>query len=204
MVAEDLEFQISQYVDGTLSDAQRRAFETLLETDADARALLLEYEHLNTSLIDTQRISEIHWERFATQIGDHLDAQTAPVVAGRISADSSTRKDVRGRFAAWSFRLRLAAAVAIVTSVGFSVPHLMVHRPVVKTVPSFDSPIDVQGPASEIAAGAATSEVSVGPSSIAVRDGASRSGNVAVAPHASKVVISEALNAKPLPKVQPH
>ena len=37
MTGEELEFQISQYVDGTLSNSQREIVETLLENDPAAQ-----------------------------------------------------------------------------------------------------------------------------------------------------------------------
>src|SRR5688500_20230694 len=50
MTRDELEFSISQYLDGTLGEAEEAALETRLASDADARALLGEYRRLDRTL----------------------------------------------------------------------------------------------------------------------------------------------------------
>ena len=47
MNREQIEFAISQYLDGTLNPLKRAGVEAHLEKDADARALLEEYRRLD-------------------------------------------------------------------------------------------------------------------------------------------------------------
>ena len=50
MTRDELEFSISQYLDGTLAEAEEAALESRLASDADARALLGEYRRLDRTL----------------------------------------------------------------------------------------------------------------------------------------------------------
>ena len=50
MTRDELEFSISQYLDGTLAEAEEAALELRLASDADARDLLGEYRRLDRTL----------------------------------------------------------------------------------------------------------------------------------------------------------
>ena len=50
MTRDELEYSISQYLDGTLAGAEENALEARLAADADARALLAEYRGLDRVL----------------------------------------------------------------------------------------------------------------------------------------------------------
>ena len=65
MEMQDLEFSISQYLDGTLGESERVALEAKLKTDAAAEALLVEYRALDQTLrlCRCLRYSGINWPR---------------------------------------------------------------------------------------------------------------------------------------------
>ena len=64
----DLEFFISQYLDGTLNDADRRSLEARLDADPEAQALLAEYRKLNASLVSLPQPPAVRWDGLADQI----------------------------------------------------------------------------------------------------------------------------------------
>jgi len=69
MITEDLEFQISQYTDGTLPAAERAALEARLVDDAEAREMLAEYRRLGERLShDLPPLPEVKWDRLADQL----------------------------------------------------------------------------------------------------------------------------------------
>src|SRR5580698_6345999 len=98
-MSEDLEFQISQYVDGTLSAEERVAVEVRLAEDADARRLLGEYRRLDQQLSQNLSLPNVKWDRLAERLSAAMDE--TPAVAGRIG------------FATWGRRLAIAACLAI-------------------------------------------------------------------------------------------
>ena len=56
MLKEDLEFRISQYIDGTLDDTQRRALERELEQDSNAAQLLGQYRQIDNYLTFSDKV----------------------------------------------------------------------------------------------------------------------------------------------------
>ncbi len=148
MNQDDLEFQISQYLDGTLSPTERAVLEQRLAVDADARGLLAEYQRLNEHLSRHLPLPNVKWDRLAEHISAMLDEADRPVVAGRIFPAVLVK------------RLAIAACLALVT--GLSLHHFLAHR----NAPESDSyPIEVViGPSVEPADAVPVEEVAVGPS----------------------------------------
>jgi hypothetical protein len=104
---DELEFAISQYIDGTLSVLERDALEERLATDPEARELLAEYRKLNTVVkASAMPMPAIAWDRLAEQIGQATAAEEAPVRHYRIGAMS------------WTGRLAIAASLLLVISLG--------------------------------------------------------------------------------------
>jgi anti-sigma factor RsiW len=64
---DELEFSLSQYLDGTLAEAERAALEERLAGDADARALLAEYQRLDVALKAVPRPA-VDYDRLAGHI----------------------------------------------------------------------------------------------------------------------------------------
>lgn len=174
-MSEDFEFQISQYVDGTLSAEERAAVEVRLAEDADARQLLGEYRRLNEQLSRNLSLPNVKWDRLA----DHLSAamDETPAVAGRIG------------FATWGWRVAIAACLAI--AVGVTLHHFGAPRPL--PLADVDAMALVTGPAAESADGTPIEEIAVGPSAdIASHGGSQNFSQSVVAPPSRAVIISAA------------
>ena len=84
MTRDELEFRISQYLDGTLAVADQAALESRLATDEAARALLDEYRRLDVAL-KSSRVPALDWDRFADQVCTAVAGQDeVPAVSYRI------------------------------------------------------------------------------------------------------------------------
>src|SRR5258706_13819467 len=68
MLDEQLEFSISQYLDGTLSPDEAAALEARLKDDAAARELLEEYRNLNALLKSPAGLPAIAWDELAAHL----------------------------------------------------------------------------------------------------------------------------------------
>ena len=149
MISENLEFSISQYVDGTLSADERAAVEAELAVDPSARAALAEHRRLNDLLATPP--AGLDWDRVASHLTAFVaDGNDHVAVAGRIGWRSP-----------WRIGSIAAAAAGVAVTVG-----LLAHRgrpsPVVP-VPS-ESVAVVTGPSVEAPAGPAEADVKIGPS----------------------------------------
>ncbi|HET6252161.1 MAG TPA: hypothetical protein VFE47_31030 [Tepidisphaeraceae bacterium] len=110
---QDLEFTISQYLDGTLPPADRLALEQELQANADARAMLGEYRKLDMALKAMLPMPAIPWDRLqqsiSAQVAEAHEEQTARAY----------------RMPAWMRRsvmpLALAASLLIVAGVGIQI-----------------------------------------------------------------------------------
>src|SRR5580698_3609882 len=65
MIREELEFRIARYADGDLTEAERLTVEAELADDAEARALLAEYQTLRTAIEEAAgpALPKVHWDR---------------------------------------------------------------------------------------------------------------------------------------------
>ena len=87
MIDEQLEFQISQYADGTLPESERALVELRLLSSAEARDLLAEYQSLDGALKSAMPLPAVNWDRLSEHLSDAVDAQRdarAATVLGRI------------------------------------------------------------------------------------------------------------------------
>lgn len=103
MTLDDLEFSISQYLDGTLAPAERDALETRLGSDAEARALFAEYEALQRVLAHAP-LPAVRWDGLAERISAAVARQPEPLQSYNLSR--------------WLRPGRLAAAAASVLVAG--------------------------------------------------------------------------------------
>lgn len=86
MTRDELEFSISQYVDGTLvDDGQRSALEERLATDAEARALYAEYQTLQGVLVSSLPMPEVDWDQFASRVSAAVEREEMPAQSYKIS-----------------------------------------------------------------------------------------------------------------------
>ena len=102
---DQLEYAISQYIDGTLPPLESAALEERFAVDAEARAVLEEYRALDRALKTSLPEPTVAWDRLAAHLSDAVGREAAPV-------RHYSMRTIR-RVAA----VALAACVAIVTGV---------------------------------------------------------------------------------------
>lgn len=83
MNPHDLEFQISQYVDGQLDASTAAALEVRLRDDAAARSLLAEYKQVASVVRDNATLPAINWNRLAESISANIDASEGQSIEQR-------------------------------------------------------------------------------------------------------------------------
>jgi anti-sigma factor RsiW len=174
MANEELEFSISQYADGTLSDEQRLALESRLADDAEAQALLAEDRSL-TDLLRSAPMPEVRWDRLAESISTAIDKQM----------------EERAARASWWFRHRipagLALAASILLAIGIAI-HLLVpghgpgqERGPVRTLSTHTmAMLNVEGPQEDAPAGPQITQISIGA-------GGSYAHDSSLAPYADEI-----------------
>lgn len=102
MTREELEFRISEYLDGTLSSADRTALEQRLAVDPEARNLLAEYRSVDRILRSALPLPPIDYNALAGRISQGVAAD-----------DTGARTGVLFSFK-W---MRRAAGIAVAASV---------------------------------------------------------------------------------------
>jgi negative regulator of sigma E activity len=105
MTRDELEFAISQYLDGNLAAAEESALEARLASDADARALLAQYRGLDRALRGAP-LPNIDWDQLAGRIATAVAKQDEPAQSYRL------------HWVRTAAGLALAACVVIAVSVG--------------------------------------------------------------------------------------
>ena len=105
MTRDELEFAISQYLDGSLAEPQQSALEERLAGDPDARAVLAEYRTLDRVLRSAPG-PEIDFESMADRIRTAVYREPAPVQSYRLEWFRTASA------------LALAACVVIAAAVG--------------------------------------------------------------------------------------
>jgi anti-sigma factor RsiW len=83
MTRDELEFAISQYLDGTLAEAEQAALEARLAEDGDARALLAEYQRVN-ALLKAAPLPAVNYDALADHICSTVSRQAEPAQTYRI------------------------------------------------------------------------------------------------------------------------
>lgn len=99
MNRDQLEFAITQYLDGTLPPERVAALEQLLQSDEQARELLAEHRRLDAILKAGRQLAAppaLDWDRIATTISDALPVDdTAALAAASLPLpESSTEQDL--------------------------------------------------------------------------------------------------------------
>jgi anti-sigma factor RsiW len=188
----DREFLISQYADGTITDADRAALQSLLSEDAGARELLAQEQRL-TNFLSTAgaplSMRAVDWDGLAARISSAVAEAQEPAPSYRLAAW-------------WSpARLALAASVLVASAVGISVYTSMQHNSTapahhdhdVAVVTAPASVSIVTGPVAE-AAPDGVSEVSIGPApQVAGTSDVSRYSNDLVT-RPARLVIASGIN----------
>lgn len=86
MSDEQLQFAISQYVDGTLPPAEVAALEQRLREDPSAQRLLEEYRRLGDLVQLALPEPEMDWDRLSKQISAAIDRDVVPAMEGEAPA----------------------------------------------------------------------------------------------------------------------
>ncbi|HEX8524266.1 MAG TPA: hypothetical protein VF669_18570 [Tepidisphaeraceae bacterium] len=152
MTREQLEYQISQYVDHTLSTHEKAALEHRLGTDVEAQQILAEYRSIN-DMLRTQlpTMEEVNWEQFASATSravDEADADAPPVTY---------------RIFTWS-RMAVAASVLLAGGIAFLTFRSGNGASGPQPVPAAPSQVvRIDGPAAEPSTQPAVAQISVGP-----------------------------------------
>ena len=105
MTRDELEFAISQYLDGNLAAAEEAALESRLASDADARALFAEYRGLDRAL-RAAPLPSFDFDALAGRIHDAVAAEDEPAQSYRL------------HWVRTASALALAACVVIAVSLG--------------------------------------------------------------------------------------
>ena len=79
MTTDQLEFAISQYLDGNLPADEEAALVERLATDSAARELFSEYEKLNTVVKTAMPLPAVDWSSFSRQVSSAVEREEAPV-----------------------------------------------------------------------------------------------------------------------------
>src|SRR5712671_1547160 len=74
MTREEMEFLLSQHLDGTLSREDEGKVRELLESSAEARAILGEYQNLDRVLKGAKDLPAVKWDVLAEKISGAVDA----------------------------------------------------------------------------------------------------------------------------------
>ena len=167
-VAEQLEFAVSQYIDGNLPGEQVEAFEVRLQQDSAARESLQDHRDLNALLKSPLGLPAIRWDTLAS----HLSAVVAE------SAEPRTLKLFPNRW--MSGITRLAIAACLLLAGGLGIRGYLSHRagstnsgdPAAVAINIVKDPIVIQidGPDNETSQGIAVAQVSIGAGSDAIND----------------------------------
>jgi anti-sigma factor RsiW len=103
---DSFEYSISQYLDGTLNEVDRRALEERLSTDAEARLVANEYARLNQLLKTTSLTPSVDFKTLTDRICQQIEAEPFHT--------SQTLRLSR----VWLKRLALAAGLTLLIGAG--------------------------------------------------------------------------------------
>jgi anti-sigma factor RsiW len=143
MIQNDLEFRISQYLDGTLPARETRELEQRLTTDLAARALLEEYRQVDALLKSVPPVPAVDYDQLSARISDAVAA---------VDAEPEVLYSFK-----WVKRV-VGVAVAACVTVGFGV---WMHG---SMGGANRAVVQVELPRAEMAEAPAVAEISIGPS----------------------------------------
>jgi anti-sigma factor RsiW len=190
MTREELEFSISQYLDGTLAADERLALEARLETDPQAQAILRQEQAL-TALLRSVPAPRISWDALAERISGAIDKQLEERVAR----------------ASWMLRFRSPAILAAVASVGLiagiSLRLLFQARQQVTGTAQTVAMV-VEGPQEDAPNGPAVTEVSIGPGGTYAKDSSLAPYADEIDSRPSRVVIAAGMPTEEAPPASPY
>jgi anti-sigma factor RsiW len=174
VIDEQLEFQISQYADGTLPPAEAAALEAVLATSAEARALLEEYRTIDASLKRDLPLPAMNWDRLADHLSDAVAREDAREAARTARITLSTW---------WVRPAAVAAAVLLAigtiwmwprqrgnsVSPGQPKEEIAINSTHPLPAPNVVAVVDISGPAAEPAAAAPVVDIAIDATPLAKR-----------------------------------
>lgn len=173
MLKEDLEFRISQYIDGTLDDTQRRALERELEQDSNAAQLLGQYRQIDNYLKSALPLPQVDYDALANRISDAIDQADRPHVL-------------------YSFKwVRRAASIAVAACIILAAGIWIYTNGLIPSNGNNSVIVQVTGPQSEAAFADPIQVIQIGPSAVAAA-GPSPASEVLVAKPSRLVIASAA------------
>jgi anti-sigma factor RsiW len=158
MTRDQLEFQISQYVDGTLSADDVAALDEIFARDPEARTILAEYRAVDAMLKrEGAPLPDVKWDALAATLSAAVAKEELP------------QRRLRIWTATWT---RVAVAAMVVFAIGLT---MWIHmQPATNGTIANNDPVkppvavaNVTGPAIESAPAAPVAIVSIGPSPLA-------------------------------------
>ncbi len=181
MLQEDLEFRISQYIDGTLDEPQRRALEAEIVRNPEAAVLLEQFRQIDQALQTSLPLPDINYDALAARISDAIAAEDQPHVLFSFK---------------WVRHAVSVAAAACILLVG----GLWIHNSgLFDASDNGDAFVHVTGPQSEAAFAAPVQVIHIGPSPWTDRTPATE----ALVARPSKLVIASA-SAEPYDNALPY
>ena len=112
MTDEQLQFAISQYLDGTLPEPERSALEERLKADPQARLTLAEFRRLNDIINVALPVPDMDWDVFSKKISAAVD-QAAPE---ELVATASTQSTFW--ISSWK-TMAIAASLLVCTAIAY-------------------------------------------------------------------------------------
>jgi hypothetical protein len=152
---EELEFAISQYIDGTLNPLEQALLEEVLASDPSARAMLEEYRRLDAAMKQSLPQPAVDLDLLNARISSGLSKLDAPVRHYRLFSSMAAMKIV-------------AVAASMLILIGIVVPMMRSRSAnqknefVVRESPSGLSAPIVTGPSAEQASGNSVAQISIG------------------------------------------
>lgn len=147
MIDEQLEFRLTQYLDGTLPPEEAPALFDELAKNREAWVVLDEYRKLDVLM--AAKPAAVRWDALAEHISGHIDE------------DQQSRMKIR----VFTAPMRAAIAAGVLLAFGVAA-WLTIPTPPLGETPGGGSVAkvsNIQGPAVEVAAGAAVAEIAIGP-----------------------------------------
>lgn len=158
MTRDQLEFSITQYLDGSLPESERVALMERLEKDAEAREMLEEHRRLD-ALLGRAQLPGFELEAFSKQLSEAIAQAPAP---------EAEQRSLRMPWVGVRRWVAVAASVIIVSGLAITI---LSHgrlgnstNPVNHELTASAGFVTVTGPVAQTNAGSDDVEVSVGPS----------------------------------------
>ncbi len=172
MIDEQLEFRITQYLDGALPAGEHAALLAEVSVNPAAQRVMDEYRKLGDALASLPAMPAVDWDRLQQRISAGVAASATSVDTLRVQtnrrragvAASTNEASYRMpwvRMGAWA---AMAACVVIAVGVAFQLTrHGSSQQPAQLPTGNAVAVVHVVGPQIEVAGGLAVEQVSIGP-----------------------------------------